>query len=586
MADRLGYPIWIGLLLASIGVLYLATLAQNHTEAEDSVFLILGATNGSHLFQPNHLLFGFLNHLLYTAWQWAGYAGNAELPMALVNVSASLVALFFTYTLCLKIGIRPPMALLVTACVSVTFGFWIYAVETDTYSLPLPFILLSAHVLVDAGDGLSKNGHADALKLGVLAACATLLHQQNIALLPAIALSLSWCFGRFYPQRGQGFLFRKLATFGCTALFLIAAAYLYVAVAVYHKGALAEIIEWAMGNAQGGILSRFSWTSPLKSLIGVFRAIWGTNFLYASPRMSEWIQHLFPNKIFLEEQYVARGLGEAALWTIVAATLAGILSSAALLWHGVLTKMTARASSIGTKRPARARLFAVFTGWFVVWYAAAITLWDPVNPEFWIVLIPVCLPWLGMQLGLISKVQKGFVIALLVSLILANGLGAAWPYRVRQTDFWYQANRYLIDRAALGDLLVTECGYMCNGYLRLFTPTKVLMASELDLASLTTRIAKHPCGRVLVSSWALGPPPKGITKGPLPHEHGEGLAAALQDRLVELDRNEIQTIWRVERPLQTDCGERPYHESQTKPIYRVREVVESTSRDAVGMPAR
>jgi hypothetical protein len=92
---------WLTMILIAITILYLFTLAVNHSEAEDSIFYILGvsreSTANTALYYPHHVLFITFNRLIYHFWLFLGYEGNAQLSIQINNVIASIAILFLIY---------------------------------------------------------------------------------------------------------------------------------------------------------------------------------------------------------------------------------------------------------------------------------------------------------------------------------------------------------------------------------------------------------------------------------------------------------------------------------------------------------
>jgi len=88
-------------ILIAITIIYLLTLAVNHSEAEDSIFYILGVsreeTANISIYYPHHVLFMTFNRIVYHLWLFLGYEGNAQLPIQINNVIASIAILFLIY---------------------------------------------------------------------------------------------------------------------------------------------------------------------------------------------------------------------------------------------------------------------------------------------------------------------------------------------------------------------------------------------------------------------------------------------------------------------------------------------------------
>jgi hypothetical protein len=89
-------------------------------------------------------------------------------------------------------------------------------------------------------------------------------------------------------------------------------------------------------------------------------------------------------------------------------------------------------------------------------------------------------------------------------LFVANGLGSILPQTNLDSDFWYQANRYLIDNVRAGDLIITDGGYISELYLMIYTNGEVISARGCADDRLSRGLLHRGFERVWISSWSLG----------------------------------------------------------------------------------
>ncbi len=554
--------LWLASFLFFIGIMYILTLSRNHTEGEDSIYYIMSVTNWGESFyhfvwnfHPNHLFFNPVNRLFYNLWIFFGYKGSAEIPMQILTVITSITTLALTYLLGVKIGIKPSLAFLPVGWLAFSFGFWIYGVEAETYIPPLPFLLICVYILVNIynhkWEETGKIRLKSLLGLGLFSACAVLIHQQYVFLLVVVSLTLLTIWRKFEHASGLKFIFSQLAVFWGTAFVIIGTAYLSVSYLVFKHSSLAETIEWAKGHANRGFPEPLSWTSPFKAIIGIFKVIWGTNFLFASPHISSFVERIFPNKLLLEEQYVAnKAISSSGLLLISIATIVGIVSALILLSKIVLA--TYKKSAKTSQRDSlsiESWIFSSFSLYFLATYAVVITIFQPTNIEYWISLLPIFYLWLAQRLTIIKQPSQTIGLILMISLYLANFLGGAWPYSQRSTDYWYVSNEYLLQNAQPEDLIVTECGFICQGYLVFYTKAEVLLPSSRDSNILKENIKNHQTGRVIISSWAFVPP-KGLGHEIIRNRDDQEVKQTLEtfrDSFREIASNEFQTLWQIER---------------------------------------
>ncbi|MER3523690.1 MAG: hypothetical protein C4326_06370 [Ignavibacteria bacterium] len=131
-------------------MVYLSTLAVNHSEAEDALYYAVDITRGSptDVFHPNHLRFASLNRLIFTVASMLGYGGPTMPVMQLVNTLASMVTLSVFYRILTLLRLPCLIKVVALLMLAFSYGYWWYSVEGETYILPLPFVMLSVHRLV------------------------------------------------------------------------------------------------------------------------------------------------------------------------------------------------------------------------------------------------------------------------------------------------------------------------------------------------------------------------------------------------------------------------------------------------------
>ncbi len=243
--------VWVGLLLLAFAALFFSTLAVNHSEAEDSIAYILEVGDGhlQCLFHPNHLLFNSFNRVVYNLWLLIGYRGSPELPMQVNNVLAGMLTLLLTFLLAIRLGVQTQYAIACLGAIGVSYGFWWYSVEAETYLLPLPFLILCAHRLLTLATETFRARYF--IELGFCVALATLLHQMHALLLLVVLISLIRIW-RFRPDIRLPALLRGSTLVATVAVGITAITYLAVAVLVFDCDTVAEVLGWGGGATQSG----------------------------------------------------------------------------------------------------------------------------------------------------------------------------------------------------------------------------------------------------------------------------------------------------------------------------------------------
>ena len=461
-----------GLSIALIGLLYLLTFPQNFTEAEDAVYYVDHVAGGTAQWHPNHLIYEPLMQGLTGAVQtvWPGATALAVMQVA------SLVAALWTLALVWKIARLAGGGLagasgavwLLGGC----FAFWLYGMYPDTYTLPLPFVLASFLALWQVG--WERSGPRAVILAAFLAGIATLIHQSHVFLMvPALVVLIT--------ARRFGAALLWLAVFGA----VVGAVYLWAGWGLLGHRTLPDLILWAKGYAAEGLWTPLSVLAPVKALIGLGTAIWSSLFLFAKPEAAAMLERLFAGRQLIEEtHFAATGLA-VGFWPLLLLTVVSVLAIGGLSIRVMGRRGRALTAGFGP--------LLVLHG---ATYALVATIWEPTNKEFWIATLPFLALLLVLRLPPARGVQRLLVVGI-GALWLANGAGAMLGFARADSDYWRVLHADLLAELRPGDVVVDDCGYICTGYLLLFSPAELLPAEALDQAAETGP------GRILVTSRAI-----------------------------------------------------------------------------------
>ena len=531
-------------LLLSIGIIYGSTLAKNHSEAEDSLNYLTITRDGSltRLFHPHHLLFHIVNRGVYLLWGSMGFRGSPELPMELNDVAAGLVGLALVYALARRIGLSFHLSLACMVAVAASFGYWWYSVEVETYLLPVPFILLSAYQFIALAE--SRFEKKRFVGLGLTLALGTLFHQQHVLLIPVMLLSVLIMWRRRRPDIAVSTVRNGVVTMLVTSGALIIMPYLLAATMVHGYRDFSSILDWTRSYQRIGLYTPWSLSSPIKSLAGIGRSIWGLHFIFKFT----WFQRLsalaFPDKSLLEEQFLADHMSMIRVWFSLFALGLGVLSATGLLMRSILHSPK---RAPGAQRSGAQAAFMALTLPLLLAYSVFNTLWEPQNIEFWVALLPflflVLVVWIVRSQW--DRTGRTLTWVFVASMAICNLAGSVLPQTNLDGDFRYQADRYLIDNTRAGDLIVMDGSYLSLYTLKFYSEATVLSAADFGPDILLSKIQEHRGGRVLISSRVFDPLPQ--TKNELEHINDilpDGhLRTQLADRLRAVHTNFYQTIW-------------------------------------------
>lgn len=454
---------WLLLSLAAIALIYALTIPQNFTEAEDAVYYVEHVSVGLPAWHPNHLLFEPLNYAIVQ-----GLGGDAMWVMQRVSLVAAMCSLALIWGLAGAAGAGIAARIAALWTVAGCFAFWLYGLYPDTYALPLPFVLASLLALSHQRVGFAA----------ILAVCATLLHQSHVFLLPA---GLLWIL-----CAGADRKWAKAALYGFLFLSIIGVAYLSVGRFILGHITPFETLSWARGFASDGLWTPFSITAPIKALIGLATAVWSTLFLFGAEPLAGTVEGLFPGRMLVEEVFFAETGLRLGVWPLLALTGISVVSLSILALCAITPSPT--------RPPPRVVQLLALHGAI---YASVITIWEPTNKEFWIAVLPMLTLVVFLRLDPMTRAMKAVAIVAVTTLWVANGAGAMVGFTDQNTDYWYQENRVLIENTNAGDVIVDDCGYICTGYLLLFSPADILPAAAFGDAT------EFGQGRVLITSRAV-----------------------------------------------------------------------------------
>lgn len=530
--------------LLAIGIIYASTLAVNHSEAEDSLNYLVITRDGSviDLFHPHHLLFHIFNRGIYLLWGLVGFNGSPEVPMEMNNVVAGLAGLGLIYAIARRIGMSFQLSLASMVAVASSYSYWWYSVEAETYLLPIPFILLSAYQFIALVESQFEGKRFSGL--GITLAMATLFHQQHVllVLLMPISIFIMW----LQLRRDIAFLtvVRDVAIMLGVSSVIIVVPYLLVATIVHGNLDLSSIIDWTRSYQKIGMYTPWALSSPIKAIVGMGRSIWGLNPIYKFSWFQDFFTQAFPLKLLIEEQFLASHMAIYQVWISLVSFGISVLMAIGLITRKILH--SSKSSQATHPSNMKAAFIAFAVPLFIV-YSVFNTLWEPQNIEFWIAPLPFLVlalaAWIvRSQWDLSGRVLTWIFVA---SLAIGNLVGSVLPQTSHDGDFWYQANRYLIDNTRPGDQVIVDGGYLPMSYLKFYSNATVIPAAGVNPGVLLLKIQEYKSGRMLISSRVFDPLPQ--IKYQLEHAVGvlpeKNLLTELADRLQVVSTNFYQTIW-------------------------------------------
>ncbi|MCC2657118.1 MAG: hypothetical protein K0Q76_2226 [Panacagrimonas sp.] len=522
---------------------YLLTLTHNFTDGEDALRYVRDITTGQNLWVfGNHLLFNIVGVSWYGLWTALGHADDALIPMQVLSAACAGISVGLMAWIGALLRLPRALALSATLGAAVSSSFWAYAVLPDTYLLPMPFVLFGFGCLLRALAASGESPTAWVIGATLSWSLATLLHQQNVLFFGPGALMLIMGSGDRRAGFGRAALLLGVGgalTLGC-----------YILVAVYGLGlrTIPAFIGWTLGYAKDGPWTPWSWVSLPKGVIGLVRAIFAVNLALGVDSIAQLAQRALPNMILVEERYFTAFLRPAVLYASLAMLVASAVVVVALL--GVLLRrvFVARGAEVASHG-------AMWLGWMIASQAIAVVAWEPINPEFWIAVLPWS--WLLVALAIDrhgDRLARNLWFAFIVLLGMTNAVGYVIPQTDPESDYWHGVNALPLSLLRQGDQIVSMGGYVSDGYLALQTRREIINGAY-GIAEVRKMIEDTPSDtRLLVSSWWIDPPAFLVGNTQLElwdRDQALRLLDCYRPNLTELGRAGDQTVWELRRPLPT-----------------------------------
>ena len=373
-------------------VLYLGWLSSRYNLDGIVYAFNLGkavAGDFSLLWHPHHLLYGPFTYLFYRAIAPAGF--GYLLSMQLLNALFGAGCLFLFHRTAMAFLPSRFAAGIATAGLGGSYIFWFYSIEPEVYVPHTFFTLLALGLLLGVrkerstgqtpGDSLLRAAAA-----GPLIALIGATHVSGLALAPGIMLAQWWPQDAARPRfdRAGG---RRLLAAALTAAAALAVLYA-IGASMDPDTRRAGVTQWFLGRTllqTGDVTSGRHWSLPPESLI------------------------LLANG-FRRSLLARASFGEAALVALALLLVIYLVSLRRLL----------------AERPRQHGLFLAF----YLPAFAFFSVWEPVNPEMKVVLLPAV--WLAAGTGAsVATRWRGprlaVFLAVVILLLGLNGSQAIVP---------------------------------------------------------------------------------------------------------------------------------------------------------------
>ncbi|MCP5025126.1 MAG: hypothetical protein GY929_02470 [Actinomycetia bacterium] len=506
-------------------VAYWLTQPGDRSEAEDVFSFAWGAENGpvTQRIISRQPLFIALHRALYLLADGIGLDVRAYTIMRVVSCVASAGALVLFHRLLVdRYAVAPNHALIATAGLGVSYGFWRYAAEAEVYALA--YVALLAALLVGTGGPLVGRRLAVTAGLGLLAFG---VNYFNLIPLGLVIGAHTVCRPGLDTRARRTQLPRTLVTGG-----VIGAAAIMVSLVVWAIVDPADTgwSEWYQEETGGSFVPPMG--ELAKAPVGIGQNVLAGNFLFDLGPSRDILVDVFADKQLAEELFAAEKVSGVVSGLALGTAVATAVAAVALLIAarvGLLDRL--RQSDLW---PVLAWLIALFM--IIAPSSAA-------NPEAWaMILLPA---WILAARVVLPGVRRPELAIGFVVILAAHNLVGGWLYHRDSAHDYNAVGAAWFDENAGAHDLVLDPSPTFTRWVRYWTEadaadTSVLAPPEVQAATTNALAAGH---RVFVTDRFFDPPPS-LRAGPdinellaVTHSFCAGAAP--------VDHTEVGTLWQL-----------------------------------------
>lgn len=484
MRRILAKGVWVwGALFCGWFLFYWLTAPVVHVEADDAYEYAYNVEKSSflHLVHPYHPLHLPAMRLLFGLGKSMGLV-NRSLPLIVFfgAVSAAAAVVLFSLLLWKRVGVRKWRAIVAGGLLGLSYGFWRYAAESETYALAS--LLVLGLVWWTFKWPCSIKHAAIGGLFGVLAVFGHVL-----SLIPALG-SVPLYLGL---RNGKKHVIAYLAVF-----MLVSAPAAYT----IEMLARVEYPEYAtLAQLEGPQMKLGEPKDWVHGGLVVGHVVATGNFLFSFPRFDTWIDENFPGRRLEEEKFAGARAWAPTGKVGFATLLLVIVAFAATLYDGVTRALPRLSDPV-----VLASLLWLLLYVLVIAYMRLLD-----QPEAW--LLPLVPFWL--LFARVVHVEAGnsrvlLATALPVALLIHNGLGGMAMLQDPESDRYRLKAHWLLENAKEGDIILTSESGGFSSYLRYYSTAEITTLHQRSVPEATKvyqELMRSP-ERVFVTGEIVDPP--------------------------------------------------------------------------------
>ncbi|GHC65016.1 hypothetical protein [Roseibacillus persicicus] len=411
---------------------------ENRTEAEDAYSYALDVETQSfgQLLHRNHRLYHPFAKAVYLA---SGQERSFKVLVAFSGITA-VAALVIFFFLCLRFtkGERW-QGLAWTCCLAFSYGFWRYGREVEAYSLAW---LVSLAVI--ACLFRSRPSWSQGVFFALLVVLALNFHRALGPPLAVTALSYLLLKKQWKPA--------SIALISGVGIYFFAEE-----IAQSAPRAMPELREVVVPPEEVGIpragfeKKTFSVTSIPKAGIGLGGSLFGGNIVMSSNSLFEILQNkVFRYRFLHEERMMVRDVGRFQLWIWVS----GFLATASLIGIAIKAFFEHRKFILATVRPEGGALLLGSLS-----YVGMIVVFEPGNPEMWVLGLPFFWLSIVMLFGDIFQRKVWIFVLFFGGTIYFGGVSLLKDV---ENDYHYATSELVRKKASNGDFYLLGTNNMVH----------------------------------------------------------------------------------------------------------------------------
>jgi hypothetical protein len=489
-------------------IVYLLTLSDVHTFDALSYIRDVDGRTGF-FFHPHHLLYSPTGWMFWQGWRLAGYDGNSELALKVLNALVGAGCGWGFYRLVLHLTASIPAAIGSAGIFLFSYASWYFSGEVEVYMLALAWLLLALALLVEMVTGPRRR---TAPLLGLALGASALYHQTNGLLVPVVLAGIALAPAT-WPAKA-----RMALLAGTVSGLVVALGYGLVGFFVNGYRSLGQLRDWMFFFVETG-----------------------------------WWGHSTRGRLIDIGAGLGNTISTRGAWPY---------------WIGVIVVLLLGIVPAVRRWP---RIVALAAIWLVV-YGAFFIWWEAENIEFWIAtLLPLWL-LAGLSLASIPDRRlrrTAEVVAVLGVVLLARH---NYPIVERRGDAAYDLQRILSsgvrDQTTPDDLILSSGGVMelylpyYEGRPNVRTLNGLLFETNGDLDAAFGRISSYISSSlnaglaVVISREILELPPEIFRRYDVPQERLDDFWQPYRAAMVPIVTHEGTTyFWRIPSAQELALGE-------------------------------